>query len=164
MQNARAVLTCAKLPELVAGKNAISGGFRETEENVPTTMPAGVPSSATAVTTATPVGECPSVSRDRVGSMAWDMRPPSLPLLPRSGSACRRGLGSQAQEATQSVLRVRGFLRQAASPTARRSPPVSRRPGCGPGACGSAAFGQVAAIEESDWLAAVSRPAGPAET
>ena len=55
-QNARAVRRCSKLPECVAGKNAISGGSRETEENVPTTMPAGLPSAATAVTTATPVG------------------------------------------------------------------------------------------------------------
>src|SRR3954452_13952030 len=55
-QNDRAVLTCAKLPDVTDWKKAISGGSRETEENVPTTMPAGLPSSASAVTTATPVG------------------------------------------------------------------------------------------------------------
>jgi hypothetical protein len=55
-QNVRAILSCAKLFELAAGKNATSGGSRETEENVPTTMPTGVASSGTAVTTATPVG------------------------------------------------------------------------------------------------------------
>jgi len=37
-------------------EECISGGSRETEENVPTTMPAALPVAAIAVTTATPVG------------------------------------------------------------------------------------------------------------
>jgi hypothetical protein len=51
-----AVESRAQLPESLVGRNATSGGSRETEVNEPTTMPAGVPSSVTAVTTATPVG------------------------------------------------------------------------------------------------------------
>lgn len=38
------------------GKNATSGGFRDTETNEPITMPTGVPSGSFAVTTVTPVG------------------------------------------------------------------------------------------------------------
>lgn len=38
------------------GKNATSGGSRDTEVNEPMTMPTGVPSGSFAVTTVTPVG------------------------------------------------------------------------------------------------------------
>ena len=55
-QNVWPVRSCAKLPELLVGKKAINGGSNETDENVPTTIPAGLPFSAMAVTTATPVG------------------------------------------------------------------------------------------------------------
>ena len=55
MQKLSALRMTAKLPDPFMGKNATSGGSRETEEKVPTTMPAGAPSTI-AVTTATPVG------------------------------------------------------------------------------------------------------------
>src|SRR4029077_15915408 len=56
MQKFWAVLIRAKLAEPLVGKKATSGGASETDENVPTTMPAGLPSFSVAVTTATPVG------------------------------------------------------------------------------------------------------------
>lgn len=40
----------------VAGRNPTSGGSREMEVKVPTTIPTGVPSASRAVTTDTPVG------------------------------------------------------------------------------------------------------------
>ena len=46
----------AQEPESFVGRNATSGGSSETEVKEPTTIPAGRPSSAIAVTTATPVG------------------------------------------------------------------------------------------------------------
>src|SRR5437868_8214861 len=50
--------------ELLSGMNATSGGSSETDVNEPTAMPAGLPSGSTPVTTATPVGKCPSTWRN----------------------------------------------------------------------------------------------------
>src|SRR5580704_9630901 len=54
---------CGNVEDFLAGRNATSGGSRETEVNEPTTMPCGVPSGSHAVATATPVGKWPSTSR-----------------------------------------------------------------------------------------------------
>src|SRR4051812_17667706 len=51
-----------------SGKNATSGGSSDTDVNEPTAIPAGVPSLAIPVTTATPVGKCPSTCRNRLPS------------------------------------------------------------------------------------------------
>src|ERR1700730_17544866 len=56
-----------QLLEVRSGKNATSGGFSETDVNEPTAIPASN-SSAAAVTTHTPVGYCPSTSRNQRGS------------------------------------------------------------------------------------------------
>src|SRR3954464_2952889 len=60
--------------ELLSGMKATSGGSSDTEENDPTAMPAGLPSASTPVTTATPVGKCPSTWRNLVASKSAVMR------------------------------------------------------------------------------------------
>src|SRR3954451_9251753 len=58
----------------LSGMNATSGGSSDTDENDPTAMPAALPSLSTPVTTATPVGKCPSTLRNFCASKPALMR------------------------------------------------------------------------------------------
>src|SRR5919201_6921837 len=55
-QKAPLAMILGQVVEERPGKNATSGGSRDTEVNEPMTMPVGVPSGVLAVTTVTPVG------------------------------------------------------------------------------------------------------------
>ncbi len=57
--------------ELRARHHSTSGGFKETEVKELTVTPAGVPSLARVVTTATPVANCPSTRRNSFSSNAF---------------------------------------------------------------------------------------------
>ena len=62
-----------------SGRNPTSGGFRETEVKVPTTIAAVPPSASVAVTTATPVGCSPSARRSSAGLTGADGADIGLP-------------------------------------------------------------------------------------
>src|SRR5215211_7287771 len=55
--------------DVLAGRNATSGGSSDTDVNEPMAKPTGLPSSM-AVTTVTPVGNAPSTLRKWAGSWA----------------------------------------------------------------------------------------------
>src|SRR5690349_2708294 len=63
-QNAPESRNFGQLDEDLSGMNATSGGSSDTEVKDPTAMPAGLPSASIPVTTATPVGKCPSTVRN----------------------------------------------------------------------------------------------------
>ena len=62
--------------DFLSGMNATSGGSSDTDENEPTARPAGLPSLVIPVTTATPVGKCPSTVRKCEPSIGLTMPPP----------------------------------------------------------------------------------------
>src|SRR6476660_7039530 len=74
MQNDPVSRIFGKLVDDRSGRNATSGGSRDTEVNDPTAMPTGPAASCSAVTTTTPVGKCPRTWRKRPGSIATALR------------------------------------------------------------------------------------------